>query len=104
MINVPVGVLLGGTFAILFIGEGITFGLPELFLLFLTLYFDFAVQVLIHEAGHLIAGIISGYEFVSFRIFSITFIKENGRLTKKKFSSAGTVGQCLMVMPHRDTK
>ena len=59
----------------------------------------FMFHVIIHEAGHLVFGLLSGYEFVSFRIGSLTLIKENGKFRIKKFSIPGTAGQCLMMPP-----
>ena len=56
-------------------------------------------QMIIHEAGHLVAGLISGYSFGSFRIGSLIFVKENGEIKLKKQSVAGTGGQCLMLPP-----
>lgn len=53
----------------------------------------------IHEAGHLVCGLLSGYGFVSFRIFSYTVIKAGGRLRIKRFAVANTGGQCLMTPP-----
>lgn len=50
----------------------------------------------IHEAGHLVMGLLTGYEFVSFRVGSFTLVNENGKLVRKKFNVAGTGGQCLM--------
>ena len=48
-------------------------GVAEL-LLFLAvvvaMYAAMTVQIIVHEAGHLVFGLISGYEFCSFRIFS----------------------------------
>lgn len=55
-----------------------------------------AILIPIHEAGHLICGLLSGYRFVSFRIFNLTFIKRNGKLRVKRYSIAGTGGQCLL--------
>ena len=52
-----------------------------------------------HEAGHLIFGLLSGYEFVSFRIGSHTLIKQNGKINYKRFTLPGTGGQCLMSPP-----
>lgn len=52
-----------------------------------------------HEAGHLVCGLLTGYKFVSFRIFNFTFIKKDGKLRVKKFSIAGTGGQCLLTPP-----
>jgi hypothetical protein len=53
----------------------------------------------LHEAGHLIAGLLSGYKFVSFSVGSFMFIKENGQLKLKRFAIAGAGGQCLMSPP-----
>jgi len=60
-----------------------------------------AVLILIpfHEAGHLVCGMLTGYKFVSFRIFNFTFIKIDGKLRIKRFGVAGTGGQCLMIPP-----
>lgn len=54
-----------------------------------------------HEAGHLVCGLLSGYKFVSFRTFNLTFIKEDGKIRVKRFSIAGTGGQCLLVPPDK---
>lgn len=62
-----------------------------------TFYFAFITQVIIHEAGHLIFGLISGYEFISFRVGSITIVKDQGKFKLKKFKIKGTGGQCLMM-------
>lgn len=57
------------------------------------------LQIILHEAGHLVFGLMSGYSFVSFRIGSLTLIKRDGRLQFKRFRLAGTGGQCLMAPP-----
>ncbi|KAJ52411.1 hypothetical protein BD780_001154 [Clostridium tetanomorphum] len=59
----------------------------------------FILQLILHEVGHLLFGIWSGYEFISFRVGSLTFIKEKGKITLKKFKVMGTGGQCLMMPP-----
>ncbi|MBQ9841430.1 MAG: hypothetical protein IJO78_07545 [Erysipelotrichaceae bacterium] len=56
-------------------------------------------HVIMHEAGHLVFGLISGYEFLSFRVGSHVWLNINGKLQHKRFSLAGTAGQCLMVPP-----
>lgn len=68
---------------------------------FCVLMFALSVVVLIplHEAGHLACGLLSGYKFVSFRIFNLTFIKIDGKLKVKRYSIAGTGGQCLLSPP-----
>lgn len=61
----------------------------------------FMLQIILHEAGHLIFGLLSGYEFISFRIGSLTIIREDKKFKFKKFKIKGTAGQCLM-MPKTD--
>lgn len=57
--------------------------------------------VILHEGGHLVCGLMSGYRFISFRIFSFTFIRLHGHLSVRRFSIAGTGGQCLLCPPDR---
>ena len=40
----------------------------DFFVLILLLYVPFFLQILLHEEGHLIGGLLSGYRFSSFRI------------------------------------
>ena len=59
------------------------------------------LQIILHEGGHLIGGLLSGYRFVSFRILNWTIIKEEGKLRIKHFNIAGTGGQCLLTPPEK---
>ena len=72
----------------------ISFGL---LLLWLSLNMFFGV--VIHELGHLFFGLLSGYKFVSFRIFSFVFVWRGGRLHLCRYSVPGTAGQCLLEPP-----
>ena len=99
-IFIIIGVAIGLVMSIFLDGVTYIFGfwgglLVELLLLVVT-YF---VQLIIHEAGHLVAGLLSGYGFGSFRIGSLMIVKENEKLKLKKHSVAGTGGQCLMTPP-----
>ncbi len=67
--------------------------------LFLAMCAAFFIQTVIHETGHLVFGLLSGYHFSSFRIMSFLWIRENGRLRLRRLRVAGTAGQCLMVPP-----
>ncbi len=59
----------------------------------------FLVHIIIHEAGHMIFGLMTDYSYVSFRIGSHTIVRQDGKLKLKKFNIPGTAGQCLMVPP-----
>ena len=79
------------------LGEGILSALVAIAALLISL----PIQVILHEGGHLVCGLMSGYQFVSFRIFNFTFIRKDGKLIIKKYAVAGTGGQCLLSPPER---
>lgn len=76
-------------------------GLHLLFLLLLLLglYAAAFVQIIIHESGHLLFGLLTGYRFCSFRILSFIWSKSNGKIRFGRYSMAGTGGQCLLAPP-----
>ena len=100
--------LLGGLICGAFIGWSLasfTDRLPEfpyplaLAIMTILLILAFFAQLIIHEAGHLVFGLLSGYRFSSFRVGSLMLFREDGHLRLKSFSLAGTGGQCLMIPP-----
>lgn len=82
-------------------GEDITAG-KYLMIFALTLVFLYAailLQIIIHESGHLVFGLLSGYSFRSFRIGSLILIKEDSGIKLRSIHIAGTAGQCIMSPP-----
>lgn len=67
-------------------------------LLFIMAIFVISLCVvpIIHESGHLFMGLMTGYDFVSFRVGNFAIVKENNKLKKKKFNVVGTGGQCIL--------
>ncbi|MDU1846655.1 MAG: hypothetical protein E6778_14020 [Niallia nealsonii] len=59
----------------------------------------YVIHIILHEAGHLIFGKLTGYSFVSFRVFSWTIVATKDGLKWKKLHVPGTLGQCLMAPP-----
>lgn len=59
----------------------------------------FYLQLILHEGGHLVCGLLTGYRFVSFRIGSWMVQRENGHLRWHRYTLAGTAGQCLLAPP-----
>ncbi len=57
------------------------------------------LNIILHEAGHLLFGLFFGFQFSSFRIGSLMLIKENGTIRLRKMAITGTAGQCLMNPP-----
>jgi hypothetical protein len=62
-------------------------------------YLAVFLQLLIHEAGHLFFGLLSGYDFCSFRIGSFMWAKEAEGVRFRRLTITGTGGQCLMAPP-----
>ena len=77
--------------------------LGEYFLMFalhgIAIYAVSFLQIIIHESGHLIFGLVSGYRFSSFRIGSLIITKDGGKFRIGSYFMAGTEGQCLMYPP-----
>ena len=67
--------------------------------LILAIYAAFIFHIIVHEGGHLVFGLLSGYRFSSFRVFSFMWVKEGESIKCKRHSVAGTGGQCLMSPP-----
>ena len=38
------------------------------------------LNIILHEAGHLLGGLLTGYRFTAFCVFNLAVIKENGKL------------------------
>ncbi len=104
--SVFLGIIIGTTFShfskIRIFANGESFLLGILKILVFT-FIAYIINIIVHEAGHLIFGLISGYTFSSFRVLNIILVRMNGKLKLKKYSIAGTGGQCIMIPP-KDSK
>lgn len=67
--------------------------------LFISMYVAMYIQIAVHEAGHLVFGLATGYSFCSYRLGKIILIRQGEKLTLKRYSLKGTGGQCLMAPP-----
>jgi len=90
------GGLLSGDVLVSFIRE---IGVWGIALILVSLIIFYNLHIILHEAGHLLMGKLSGYSFVSFRVYSLMIVRQNGKLVRKKFNVVGTAGQCLMSPP-----
>lgn len=86
--------------------EGFFDGDVPLHILFLAIaalvigiYVAMLFHLVVHEAGHLLFGLMTGYEFTSFRIGSFMWVREDGKVRLKRLAVVGTGGQCLMTPP-----
>ena len=57
------------------------------------------VSVLVHEAGHLVCGLLSGYRFVSYRAGPFIWYRRGEKLHFGRYTLVGTGGQCLLAPP-----
>lgn len=99
LIGAGAGILLSAT---LFSGF---FNIFEVAIGVLGLLISFYLSTIVHEGGHLVFGLLSGYSFSSFRIGNIMWIKQDGKINIRNLSITGTGGQCLMAPPEsKDAK
>ncbi len=80
-------------------GESLGESIFQVAVLFVGLYAAMLIQIILHEAGHLLFGLLTGYRFCSFRVGSFMWKKEDEGLRFCRMSLAGTAGQCLMAPP-----
>ncbi len=66
---------------------------------FVPAFLAFLLQLILHEAGHLVFGLMTGYSFSSFRVFIFTVYRREGKLRFGLRHVPGTAGQCLMLPP-----
>lgn len=97
------GYLIGQLFLKNTVGQSVTsldqpiwISLP---LMLLSLGLTITLQIAIHEAGHVVFGRLTGYRFLSYRIFNLHWQKVDGRIKFYRHSLAGTGGQALMIPP-----
>jgi len=77
-----------------------TVGMLEIILIILTaLLAGLFLNIVLHEAGHLIGGRLTGYSFVFFNVFNISIMKENGKLAIKRYRVPGISGGCSLSPP-----
>lgn len=66
---------------------------------FFGLLISLPLHIILHEVGHLIAGLLSGYQFIMFRLFSWVWIKTEDGISRRKQSIQSLLGQALMTPP-----
>ena len=113
LIGAGIGIIIVGPLIALIEGESITtvysnlvnkFSLQtvaEILWMLIAVLLAFILHIILHEGGHLVAGLLTGYRFVSFRFLNFTLINKDGRLQWRNFELAGTGGQCLMAPPDK---
>lgn len=58
------------------------------------------LHIIIHEGGHMVCALLSGWKFLSFRVGNFVLVEQDGKLKLKKTTVVGTGGQCLMIPPN----
>lgn len=76
------------------------FSLIHLPVVIVSLIASYMFLIFVHELGHLVCGLLTGYTFSSFRWLSWLIKRDNqGRFVIHRFAVKGTAGQCLMIPP-----
>lgn len=102
--------VMGASYALMGLGCGIAaaqaadtagWGMGQLLLVMLAgVYGSILIHIVLHEAGHMIFGLMTGYRFASFRIGSFVWQRtEAGKICFGHSPLPGAAGQCLMSPP-----
>ena len=68
------------------------------------MYVAVVLHIILHETGHMLGGLATGYRFFSIRFFKYTIVKTDSGLRLRRYSLAGTGGQCVMCIdPRKNT-
>lgn len=62
----------------------------------------FLISIPLHEFGHLVCGLLSGYKFLSFRIGPFVWTKLDGKINFAFSRLSFAAGQCLMSPPEKE--
>lgn len=84
--------------AVFYVGLPYSTGMT-LFALFICYILAMFYTTIIHELGHLVFGLLTGYRFCSYRVFNFIFYKQNGRIRFGLYKLPCPAGQCLMQPP-----
>ena len=68
---------------------------------FVLIFLAFILQVIVHETGHLFAGLMRGWQFRTFMIFGVVLSRRDGKFHLSRFAIPGAGGQCLMSPPEK---
>jgi len=73
--------------------------LIEAFIILCAIVGSYVLGIILHEAGHLCMGKLTGYKMVSFRIGSVKLYKKHDKWALTFEKIPGTLGQCIMLPP-----
>lgn len=68
-------------------------------LIIISIIIGLVLTIILHEIGHLVMGLLTGYSFVSFGVLNLLIMKENGKLVKKNARFKGALGSCQLSPP-----
>lgn len=83
-------------------GESLGKVIFAMILMIVWMYVSIFASMALHEIGHLVFGLLTGYGFLSYRMGKFMCIKIDGKIKLKIFNIPGTGGQCIMAPPEID--
>ena len=78
--------------------------LAALMLALAVIFLSYYINICLHEIGHMIFGLLTGYKFNSLRFGKIMLVKKEGKLHFCRYNMPGTGGQCIMSAPACDAE
>jgi len=69
-------------------------------LLLVMIAVSYQIVLILHEGGHAVFGILTGYQITLFRIGIISLVHEEGRVSVKFYHAYASSGQCILCPPN----
>lgn len=76
---------------------------PSILFALFFLFVAYFLSVALHESGHCLFGLLSGYRFLSFRLGNWILLKTASGFRFGRYNLHGTGGQCLMLPPETNS-
>ncbi|BBF45375.1 hypothetical protein lbkm_4142 [Lachnospiraceae bacterium KM106-2] len=102
LLKLVLPIVIGGVFGVAIAMSTVSLfedDITVLFVMLAAMYGFMFIHIVLHEAGHMVAGLCTGYHVASFRIGSFILVKREGKWCVKRYNIPGTMGQCLMDPP-----
>ena len=75
---------------------------PTMMIIMIYMLLSNYLHICLHETGHMIFGLLTGYRFQSIRFGSLMIFNSDKGLKLARYALAGTGGQCIMLPPDTD--
>lgn len=91
--------LMSEIFGVKYLEYGVVGIVKYMLTIYILVIMAIVCQMILHEIGHYIGGLLTGYKLISIRVGSHVWYRNRGKLKRGNYSMPGLLGECLMKPP-----